>query len=281
MAEDLSARSRRGLIYLMQVAIAVALLGTSVYPGMAWAKSPGNVRKFMVQPGSFTPFPDKTPRQHKIQAKGASGTIIDVPATAVDVFSGVLSWEIVDPLKVSAFTPQLPNAIRPHVSLFYMNQLGWIVVPRGWHLHWAAIGADGNTSIAFVSPKGWRNGWMYEGTVPSCWGCIWDVTRGLTPAAYKAVGEGYKDFAPPAPTLVPTPKTLVHPNRCIAIFSYQPKALPLLIRAIVQMNIVGDPWERELYIAVPPAQETLARYILNRFRTEKPHPTCAGHIPEE
>lgn len=138
--------------------VAIVLVSGFVFGGLAHAGSPTNVRKLMVQPGSFTPFPHHKPRLHEIKAKNRSGDLIKVPTMAVDVFSGVPSWDTVDPTKVPNFKQRLPKNVRSHISLFYMNALGWIIVPRSWHLHWAAIGADGNSSIAFVSPKGWKNG---------------------------------------------------------------------------------------------------------------------------
>lgn len=138
-----------------------------------------------------------------------------------------------------------------------------MVVPRGWDLWSAGVGEDGTGSITFEAPQGWTHGWENIGTVPACMACMWGATNGLIPAAFKVIGQ---DFNPPVSKLIPTPQVLMHPNPCIAVLRYKPKNSPLSIRAVVLFNDKGNPWERDLYLALPEKSKVPADYILKSYR---------------
>ncbi|MGH8126945.1 MAG: hypothetical protein ACRETC_01065 [Gammaproteobacteria bacterium] len=260
---------KRDLIFGIAHQVACGAIVLCVITGgvvFAQADSAPVVRHLMVHPNETRSVRGKDFRLHKIQAKDASGAIIKVPAKAVDIHTGVPSWDDVDIHKVLPFTSSLPEKIRHKVSLFYSNSFGWVVVPHGWLLWSAGVGGDGGAGITFRAPTGWAGGWMEIESDPVCEWCIWYVTNGLVPVAFKLVGKDYQRDTPPVSKLVPKPELLKYPNPCMAILQYKPPKSPLTIRAVVQLNDHKDLWASALYLALPDKKQALADYLINRYR---------------
>ncbi|MGH8397263.1 MAG: DUF4850 domain-containing protein [Gammaproteobacteria bacterium] len=209
-------------------------------------------------------------RLHEFVAKDAAGhRITGVPATLIDVFSGLGEWESVSPDKVPPFTYFLPDDMRDQIQLFYMDdELGWILVPRGWKVHRAAEGADGTERFTFVAPTGAKYGWLDLSYVPGCMGCMYWDTDGLIPDAHK----GLIDMGLAAPSskpakLVPTPDSISHPDPHTAIFRYHISSSPP-VRAMVFLGPEtqeGDVVERALYLALPTSKTKLVDCITDYY----------------
>lgn len=249
------------------LAVGLLLCGAAAFAG---GRQPV-VRHLLLFPYPRPSVPGKDIKLHRIRARNASGAVIDVPATAVDImelYGDTQAWNSVDPAKVPAFKATIPEPIRSRIELFYGSSFGWMAVPRGWLLINAGVGQDGSGGAVFRAPGGWNKGWEDVGTIPACISCMWGETNGLVPAAYKAIGVDFKDMPDdlPATGIEPRPLALKHPDPCTAILRYRPPRAVLPIRAIVLFNNKGTLWERDIYLALPKGEKALGDYILASYK---------------
>lgn len=194
----------------------------------------------------------------------------DVPATIIEVITGLGDWNTTADVDVPVYGPVLPDAVRPHVQLFYNEAIGWMVVPRGWRLRRAAVGADGNAVFAYTALGGASQGWMSVASVPACGGCILAEMDGLFPEAHRELNKLWGSDAP-SPHMTPKLLSLSHPDPCTASFTYRPAHSPP-VTAIIQLTDRDHSGLMRLDLAMPPDQRSLGAYIFEAFRT--PSPRC-------
>jgi hypothetical protein len=222
-------------------------------------------------------------RLHDFKAlDGAGHPITDVPATLLDVMTGGGDWDAPKPDEVPAFTVAIPTAFRSQVALSYSAASGWVIVPRGWIVHGAAVGVDGTSGFTFVAPTGAKDGWMGRRTAPACMGCMYGGADGIIPGAHQRLVDlmttGLADLkAPksqePEPRLVPTPDAMTHPNACTALLRYHVPSSPP-VRAFVYLGRPGDGdlIMSNLYVALPDTKSTLADFVIRTF--QKTYAVC-------
>lgn len=214
-------------------------------------------------------------RLRSFVAKDSDGKpLTDIPATLVDVHSGMGDWDAVEEGRVLPFTPNIPPELRGQIQLFYAdNDIGWMMVPRGWKVWGAALGADGTSWFTFVAPAGPKDGWMVAVEVPGCFGCMYMDADGLVPAAHQnLVDGGLADPGTEAAKPAPTPDSLSNPNPCTAILSYRQPGSPA-VRAIVYVGTPdpeADATERSTYLALPGQKAKLTDLIMDYSQKEMP-----------
>jgi hypothetical protein len=207
---------------------------------------------------------------------GAKRAVTDVPATLLDVMNGLGEWEAPRPEEAPAFTVPIPAALRSQIALFYSNVGGWMIVPRGWVVHSAGVGVNGNSGFTFVAPTGAKDGWMGHRTAPACMGCMYSEADGIIPGAHQGwvdlMTKGVADSKVPTSQgpeslLVPTPDAITHPDACTAILRYRVPSSPP-VHAFVYLGHPGaaDLIMSKLQVALPDTKSTLADFIIGIFQ---------------
>jgi hypothetical protein len=228
-------------------------------------------KRFVSQEGK-----DYVLRQRVVRTDAVSGEKMSV--TLIDVLTGAGDWDRPDAARLPPVDMVVPASVRRRLYWFYDGVIGWMPVPSGWRLQYAASGADGNTSYTFVAPGGAVSGWLAYGVIPACLSCLLGAADGLLPGAYEQeVANGYVHGVGPLP-LQPVPDVLEHPDECTALLRY--RADPLIARAAVLSSQPlarpkGDLSEADVFVALPAEQATLAEAIIGNFR----HHFAACHAP--
>ncbi len=219
-------------------------------------------------------------------AHDVGGHPINAPAYIIDIYTGALFWESPKPSEVPPFSFSIPRSLRGGIALYYSKKFGWVVVPRGWILASAGVGADGGGNLEFTAQDmQWRlksgfPGWvMIEFSLGNLIG--YGEADGIIPGAHQAMLEWWPEFQKgPPPTLVPQPKTMHHSNPCTAVFSYRIPKSPI-VRAVVYFgpNTEQDKYMTEIYLALPESQSALANLIIKTFRSRF-EPCTAAKVPK-
>lgn len=209
-------------------------------------------------------------RLHEFQARNTAGEILNVSAFLLDIPSGAGGWISPEPSGVPPFPETLPTVMRNRVQLIYNGNnsddaVGWLVVPRGWILWTAGIGADGSTRIEFRAPGDRYAGWMALGEEGGCEGCMPEVVAGLgiRAAAHTFTGN---TFFPLNAKLSPKPNVLVHPDACTALITYQTGNLIVHGAIILYTREKGGADGTDsLYIGLPDHENDLGKFIVKAF----------------
>jgi hypothetical protein len=196
---------------------------------------------------------------------GAGQAVTGMPAAYIELKDEEGGWEAIGDADVPTFALSLPDQVRRQSQLFYANATGWLVVPRGWKPLRTAVGVDGNTVFSFVAPGGAAAGWMTWTLYPACLGCIYEAAQGLFPGAHRQL-DALMETRTAEPVLDPKPDALERPDRCTVRVAYHPPASPPA-QAIAVFDQTGDPFYRELAIAVPASQAATADGLLASFRS--------------
>ncbi len=241
--------------------------------------SPAKPKELPSKLGDETSVAGTDYRLHPFIAKDAVGhPLTDVPANIVDVFSGAGDWDAPKYNGSLAMTYAIPADIRDRIQLFYVSSLGWIVVPKGWVIHSAGVGADGSADYEFAPPPATGEvGWLEIDSAGGCVGCMYSLADGLVPAAHAKLEE-MMDDGTPEPTLDPKPESMTHPTPCMAVLRYRTKP-SLTVNAVVFLGHTEEMSETDeegasLYIALPDASAKLAAFITGFF--QKTYADCAG-----
>ena len=256
---------------------ALAMLASTTHADTP-APTPIKTKELASAPSEYSSVAGTDYRLHPFKAKDAAGhPLTDVPANIVDVFNRVGEWDAPKYSEPPAIAYPIPADIRDQIQLFYASGPGWVVVPKGWAIHRAAEGADGNAVFSFLSPKGREGGWLEIESIPACMGCMYSAADGIILGAHAGL-EGITEDGAPEPTLVPKPESMTHPTACLAVFSYRVKP-SLTVHAVVFLGHAEEPTETDeegasLYIAMPDANAKLAEFIAGYF--QRMHTDCAG-----
>jgi hypothetical protein len=216
--------------------------------------------------------------RHFVAKNPAGESLTAIPATLIDIFSGMGEWDTTDATKVPFFMADVPPDLYGQLQIFYMEYgPGWMVVPRSWKVLRAVEGVDGTEWFTFAAPTGSKNGWMITGYVPACLGCMYEDADGLIAGAHQAlIGLTIAKAGSSAARVVPTPMTISHPNDCTAVFTYHEPHSPQ-INAVVYVGTPaagGDPRERSLYLALPGGKSKISDFIVHNF--EQSTRSCGG-----
>lgn len=199
---------------------------------------------------------------HPRDAAGKS--LADIHATRIEVRDSEGEWETVTDAELPALTLATPPDLRDKLDWFYASATGWLAVPRGWKPLRTAVGVDGNTIFSFVAPEGAEAGWMSWELLPACLGCIYQAAQGVFPGAHKQL-DALMETSTPEPVLDPKPDQLQRLDRCTARLAYQlPKSPP--VRSLLVLDQTGDPFYRELALAMPAASTPVADFLLAAFK---------------
>ena len=210
---------------------------------------------------------------HPSDAKGRA--IVDVPATSVSVFDGMGAWEVVESSALPPFTRTIPADVRKGVQLFYASASGWMIVPRGWRMRQARVGADGGALFTFVAPAGVASGWLSREETPACIMCILGGAEGLFRGAHRQLDQMMGETTP-TPVLSPKPDLFERLDSCTVRLVYRlPHSPP--VRSIEFYWQKGDPSFSELVVALPKAESKVADFLLAAFADEKRDPACHPH----
>jgi hypothetical protein len=200
------------------------------------------------------------------------------PVTLIDVPTGIGDWDRPDPARMQTNNGRIVPSQHGTFQWFYGGVVGWMLVPAGWHLRHASIGADGSSAYAFVAPQGAASGWLQYSIIPACVGCIVNEADGLLPGGWERavaldLSNGTKPWQP-----VPVPERLDHPDVCTALLSYRVGGLTVhgAVLSSAPMAKVGndDVSLVEIYVALPAKKSTSADAIIASFRHE--FPPCLG-----
>lgn len=201
-----------------------------------------------------------------------------IPVTLIDVFTGTGDWAKPDLARLPAYKANLPTKLRGRFRLFYGQVVGWMLVPAGWRVQFAAIGADGNTGYTFVAPTGAGSGWLAYGMTPACRSCLLSHADGLLPGAWhQLVAQGYVHGKTPWHPM-PEPDSLDHPDDCTALLRYRSGELSvhaavLSSEPMAALNTAQvDLSLAEVYAALPSSKAAIAEDIVARFR--RTFPAC-------
>lgn len=208
-------------------------------------------------------------RLRTFKAKNASGEVMGVPAHLLSIASAAGGWMSPDPSIVPHVTSTIPRRFRDKVQLFYSEITGWIMVPRGWQVWDAENGADGSLRLEFAQPSSSHTNWIEIGSEGGCYGCMLDDAAGFVPRA-TLVKAGYQrglGYTSPNVALDPKPSTLIHPDPCSALLTYSSGGA-VVHGVVLLLTYDGDPAGFEdLYIALPPNEAKLGRFISKAFLT--------------
>ena len=214
-------------------------------------------------------------RLHRTHAKDINGKDIgDVSAWLVDVSDAYPGTKKFDPMygqRIPPFNIVIPDALRGEIALYYFY--GWKIVPRDWQIRYAFISVDGSDGLSAVSPEGAQQGWIDFSWFNACLGCMDKTADGLILGAHEAYKNDMEidDMPLAEPRLLPKPSTLVHPNKCSVLFSYQPdRSLPIEAAMSTQwsgrtLSFVGG-----VYAAFPREKKALADFIVRQYLSDQP-----------
>lgn len=195
----------------------------------------------------------------------AGRPVTGVPATRIELKDEEGEWEDAREADVPPFALTLTDDTRPQVQLFYASATGWMVVPRGWKPLRTAVGTNGNTIFSFAAPTGTAAGWMSWTFYPACLGCIYEAAQGLFPGAHRQLDE-LMETRTPEPALEPRPDTLERVDRCTVRLAYRLPVSPS-VRSMAVFDQTGDPFYRELAVALPESRSALAVALLASFHS--------------
>jgi hypothetical protein len=202
-----------------------------------------------------------------------------VSVTLVDVVDGTGEWDRPLAARLPPIDMAVPPSIRTQLHWFYGGVVGWMPVPSGWRLQYAARGADGNTGYLFVAPAGAASGWLTYGIIPACLSCLLETADGLLPGAYEQeVANGYVHGPGPLP-LRPVPDRLAHPDDCTALLRYRTGRLTVRAAVLSSEPLAkpeGSLSEADVYVALPARQDGIAEAIVGNFRRR----FAACHAPD-
>ncbi|MBT2119463.1 DUF4850 domain-containing protein [Dyella sp. LX-66] len=216
-------------------------------------------------PSHYLSVAGKDYRLAPAHPRDAAGHALDaIRATRIEVKDGEGDWETVQDSELPVLAIAVPPELRDKLDWFYANATGWLAVPRGWKPQRTAVGVDGNTVFSFVAPEGAEAGWMSWELFPACLGCIYEAAQGVFPGAHKQL-DTLMETSTPEPVLEPKPDELQRLDRCTARLAYRlPKSPP--VRALMVLDQTGDPFFRELAIAVPASSAAVADVLLASFK---------------
>ncbi|MGO4702921.1 DUF4850 domain-containing protein [Dyella sp. 2RAB6] len=222
-------------------------------------------RSLTSPPSHYASAAGKDYRLAPAHPRDASGKpLTDVHATRIEVKDGEGEWETVQDTNLPALAITAPAELRDKLDWFYASATGWLAVPRGWKPLRTAVGVDGNTVFSFVAPEGAEAGWMSWELFPACLGCIYEAAQGVFPGAHKQL-DALMKTSTPEPVLEPKPDELQRLDRCTARLAYRlPKSPP--VRALMVLDQTGDPFYRELALAMPASSAALADFLLASFK---------------
>lgn len=251
------------------------VLGVASVLALAWSSAmplaaDTYVRRLPAAPAASAHFKRV---QHKVIVGGQ-------PVTLISVLTGMGDWDRPDDRQLQTDRTRLPSSLQGRFQRFYGGVVGWMLVPAGWRLLSAAIGADGGSSYSFVAPGGAARGWLIYGATPACVACMLGAADGLLPGAWqREVAMGYAHGARPWQP-IPAPGRLDHPNDCTALLRYRSGGLTVhgVLLSTTPMAQAGRDGEDvslvETYAALPASQSALGRAIVASLRAN--YPACAG-----
>jgi hypothetical protein len=193
--------------------------------------------------------------------------------TLIDVHTGIGDWARPDLGHVRAYKTNMPTRLRGQFQLFFGDVVGWMLVPAGWRVQLATIGADGNTGYTFISPAGAGSGWLDYGITPACLACLLGEADGLLPGAWEQLIANHYLHGPMPWRPVPAPDRLNHPDVCTALLGYRSGGLSvhgavLSSEPMAALNnrSLGDLSLAEVYVALPSSKSASAEAVVAGFR---------------
>jgi len=222
-------------------------------------------RSLTTPPTRYVSTPGKDYRLAPAHPHDAAGKpLADIHAMRIEVKDGEGEWETVADADLPALAITVPPELHDKLDWFYAGATGWLAVPRGWKPVRSAVGVDGNTVFSFAAPEGVEAGWMSWALFPACLGCIYEAAQGVFPGAHKQL-DTLLETSTPEPVLDPKPDELQRVDRCTARLAYRlPKSPP--VRSLMVLDQTGDPFYRELAIAMPASSAAVADFLLASFK---------------
>lgn len=243
--------------------LGTALLLLAAGTGIATAAD-GPRRSLTGPPTHYIDVAGKDYRLAPAHPHDAAGHPLDIRATRIEVKDSEGEWETLRDADIPVLTIAVPPELRDKLDWFYADATGWLAVPRGWKPQRTAVGVDGNTVFSFAAPEGTEAGWMSWELLPACLGCIYEAAQGVFPGAHKQL-DALRETSTPEPVLDPKPDELQRLDRCTVRAAYPlPKSPP--VRALMVLDQTGDPFYRELAIAMPASSNAVADFLLASFK---------------
>ena len=242
------------------------------------AAAPNNTRELPSALSGETSVVGKDYRLHAVTAEDSAGhPLNDVPASIVDVFTGAGEWDSPKYSEAPAIEGSVPADMQAQIQLFYAAGSGWMLVPRGWILRRAAVGADGSAAFEFAPANPGAAGWEGIDTAGACMGCMYADGDGIVPGAHARLEE-IVDDGEPEPKLHPTPDSMTHPTECMTVFRYRIKS-ELTVHAVVFLGHHEEESETDeeattQYLAMPDKDSKLAEFITSYFQNM--NAACSG-----
>lgn len=233
--------------------------------GAAAATDDAPRRTLTGAPTHYLSTPGKDYRLSPAHPHDAAGKpLAEVHALRIEVKDGEGEWETVSDADMPALATAVPPELRDKLDWYYANATGWLAVPRGWKPQRTAVGVDGNTIFSFVAPDGAEAGWMSWELLPACLGCIYEAAQGVFPGAHKQL-DTLMETSTPEPVLEPKPDELQRLDRCTTRLAYRLPKSPA-VRSLLVLDQTGDPFYRELALAMPASSTAVADYLLASFK---------------
>lgn len=277
IAEEAHVKSR-ALVAGVFALLAITLGASAKPDSSAPAAAPNNTRELPSALSGETSVVGKDYRLHAVTAKDSAGhPLNDVPANTVDVYTGAGGWDSPKYSEVPAIVEAVPADMRAQIQLFYAAGSGWMLVPRGWILRRAAVGADGSSAFEFAPGNPGVAGWEAFDTAGACMGCMYADGDGIIPGAHARLEEIVDDGAP-EPKLHPAPDSMTHPTQCMTVFRYHIKS-ELTAHAVVFLGHHEEESETDeeamtQYLAMPDKDSKLAEFITSYFQNV--NVACSG-----
>lgn len=169
---------------------------------------------------------------------------------------------------ISQFTPDqfhLPITIKPALATqlsAYYHQDGWILVPRGWTLTQAGVGANGSSLLLFQDPQ--QHYFLRYHSTGACVGCALAEASVFFPEAVADAKAG--EFLYYANTSTPIHTIRLRPHY-IAYQAKTPKQQR--VDGLVYYNPADDLPYFRLELSFPASLQPLATPILNFYLPAK------------
>jgi hypothetical protein len=181
-----------------------------------------------------------------------------LPAYATTMSSGYADSGL------STFQPEqlkLPMTLKPQLIkqlAAYYHQDGWILVPRGWTLTQAGVGANGSSLLLFQGPQ--QQGYLRYQSTGACVGCALAEASVFFPEAVAEAKAG--EFLYYANTSTPIHTIRLRPHY-IAYQAQTPKQQR--VDGLVYYNAADDLPYFRLELSFPASLQPLATPILNFY----------------
>lgn len=185
-----------------------------------------------------------------------------LPAYATTMSSGYADSGL------SSFQPhhlKLPITLKPQLVkqlAAYYHQDGWILVPRGWTLTQAGVGANGSSLLLFQDPQ--QQGYLRYQSTGACVGCALAEASVFFPEAVAEAKAG--EFLYYAKTSTPIHTVRLRPHY-IAYQAQTPKQQR--VDGLVYYNAADDLPYFRLELSFPTSLQPLATPVLNFYLPAK------------